>query len=62
MGIRTDAMPSRSVPGDDNAICSAAPHDHVMRDSLEEDSLEDDTYLSNDILRELEKFGMEGLG
>ena len=42
---------------------SSGHHDEVMLDSLEEGQLlEDDLYLSDSILKELGRFGMEGLG
>ena len=48
---------------DDQPHHSFAHHNEVMHDSLEEGQLlEDDPHLSDSVLNELGRFGMEGLG
>ena len=53
----------RPSPHDNQPHHSSGDHDEVMLDSLEEGQLlEDDPYLSDSMLKELGRFGMEGLG
>ena len=63
LGVCPGEKPRGPLPHDDQPHSSSGHHDEVMLDSLEEGQLlEDDPYLSDSMLKELGRFGMEGLG
>ena len=63
LGIPPSAKLCGTLLHYDQPYHSSGHHDEVMLDWLEEGQLlEDDSYLSDSILKELDGFGMEGLG